>query len=151
MEIERKFLTQSPPENIEQYPCTQITQCYIAKSPTIRIRKTDNHHYLTVKGKGHMMREELELPISEEEYQKLLEKADPPQISKTRYLVPLTDKLTAEVDVFLPPFDGLILTEVEFSSEAEAKQFIPPDWFGKDVTYDPQYKNVNLTPKNNGK
>lgn len=60
--------------------------------------------------------------------------------------MPLADGLQAEIDIFAPPLDGLILTEVEFDTEEAAQKFTPPHWFGEDVTFDPQYKNVNLIP-----
>lgn len=49
--------------------------------------------------------------------------------------VPGNDHLTIELDVFEGHYDGLILAEVEFASEEEAKAFNPPAWFGEDVTF----------------
>ena len=63
MEIERKFLTKEIPFDITAYPCKQISQAYISFSPTIRIRQSDEKYILTVKGKGHLAREEFELPL----------------------------------------------------------------------------------------
>jgi adenylate cyclase len=36
------------------------------------------------------------------------------------------------------------VAEVEFPSDEEAAQFVPPPWFGLEVTEDEHYKNVNL-------
>lgn len=71
MEIERKFLTKELPFDITAYPCKAITQAYLSFSPTIRIRQSNADYILTVKGKGHLAREEFELPLSEEEYNRL--------------------------------------------------------------------------------
>ena len=39
----------------------------------------------------------------------------------------------------------LILAEVEFASEEEAKAFNPPAWFGEDVTFSGEYHNSRLS------
>ena len=62
-----------------------------------------------------------------------------------RYYVPLEDGLTAEVDVYEGGLAGLLTTEVEFSSLEEAEAFVPPVWFGKDVSEEKAYKNTSLS------
>lgn len=145
MEIEKKFLTKAIPFSLEQYPYTSITQCYISFSPTIRIRQSNSDYFLTVKGKGHMAREEFEMPITKEQYESLQKKCDTPPVVKKRYYVPLENNFTAEIDFYEDNLFGLITTEVEFLSEESANSFIAPDWFGKDVTFDYRYKNTNLS------
>ncbi len=49
------------------------------------------------------------------------QKADGILIKKTRYLIPLTDRLTIELDVFSDELEGLLLAEVEFETEEEAE------------------------------
>ena len=141
MEIERKFLLHRIPENLYAYPCHQIEQGYLCTRPVVRIRRGDENYYLTYKGKGKMAREEYNLPLTAESYVHLKEKIDGLLIIKTRYLVPLHDGLTAEVDVFSHPNGGLHLAEVEFESIEEANAFVPPEWFGEDVTEDGRYHN----------
>lgn len=50
-----------------------------------------------------------------------------------------------ELDVFDAPYEGLYLAEVEFPDEASANAFVPPVWFGKDVTYSSDYHNSTLS------
>lgn len=145
MEIERKFLTKEIPFDIMAYPCLQISQAYISFSPTIRIRKSNADYILTVKGKGHLAREEFELPLQKEEYCRLLVKTEGTPVVKKRYLVPLEQGLTAEVDLYEGALAGLITTEVEFPSLAAAENFIVPDWFGRDVSEEKAYKNTSLS------
>ena len=116
MEIERKFLTKHIPFDITEYPCKQISQAYVSFSPTIRIRQSDADYILTVKGKGHLAREEFELPLSKEEYDKLFLKTEGTPVIKKRYLVSIEGGLTAEVDIYEGELEGLITTEVEFPS-----------------------------------
>lgn len=145
MEIERKFLTVSLPFDLTQFPLCKITQIYISLKPTIRIRKYNEDYVLTVKGDGGLAKQEFELPITFEEFSHLATKAETNPMSKTRYLVPLENGLTAEVDVYDGICKGLITTEVEFNSVEEANSFNPPLWFGKEVTFDHRYKNTSLS------
>ena len=109
MEIERKYLIHKLPEDLETYPRKKIQQAYLCTDPVVRIRRQDQDYYLTYKGGGLMVREEYNLPLNKTAYEHLLEKADGIILSKTRYLLPLTDTLTIELDVFDPPYQGLWL------------------------------------------
>ena len=160
MEIERKFTIKSLPDNLENYPHTQITQAYLCTEPVMRIRKQDEEYIFTYKGKGLMVREEYNLPLTAEAYTHLLDKVDGYRITKTRYLIPLGTEghvasdeftatlahsdpyagLTVELDIFTNP-GHLIMAEVEFESEEQALSFVPPAWFGEDVTMDKRFHN----------
>lgn len=144
MEIERKYLIRRLPENLSQYQCKKIAQGYICTNPIVRIRKSDDEYYLTYKGKGLMAREEYNLPLTQEGYEHMLPKIDGRLIEKSRYLIPLDGKLTAELDIFEGDLAPLIIVEVEFDSLDAANSFIPPEWFGEDVTESRKYHNSNL-------
>lgn len=161
MEIERKFLIQKLPENLQEYPCRVIEQAYLNTDPVVRVRKEDDTYYLTYKGKGMMAREEHNLTLNKESYYHLRDKADGNIISKKRYLIPLANpgfqegfpappedySLMIELDVFEAPFAPLILAEVEFGSKSAAEAFLPPCWFGKEVTYQKEYHNSYMASK----
>lgn len=146
MEIERKFLVSSPPEEFRRCPFHQIEQAYLCTGPVVRIRREDQSYYLTYKSQGTLFREEYNLPLTAQAYSHLLEKADGTVLTKKRYLLPADGRpdLTIELDIFEGAFSGLILAEVEFSSEEDALSFTPPDWFGKDVTWSGEYQNSRL-------
>lgn len=158
MEIERKYLLKELPENLNEYSYHDIEQGYLNTNPVVRVRKQDSTYYLTYKGGGMMAREEYNLPLTESGYYHLREKADGNIISKRRYLIPIENPafqddfvppkdlaLTIELDVFDKPFAPLIMAEVEFDSIEMANAFIPPVWFGEDVTLDPAYHNSNMS------
>ena len=147
MEIERKFLISKLPENLETYPFHTLEQAFLCMEPVVRVRRSDDEYILTYKGKGLMTREEYNLPLTAESYEHLKAKADGNIICKRRYLIPLESGLTIELDVFEPPFQGLVLAEVEFPSEEEAHAFLPPDWFGEEVTWSTEYHNSTLSQK----
>ena len=143
-EIERKYLIQTPPANLSSYPYHDIEQGYLCTDPVVRIRRQDDAYCLTYKSKGLMVREEYNLPLTKEAYDHLKTKVDGRLISKRRYLIPLPP-YTIELDHFFSPKEGLFLAEVEFPSEEEALTFLPPEWFGADVTQSPLYHNSNLS------
>lgn len=169
MEIERKFTIKKLPENLESYPCHIIEQAYLNTDPVVRIRRQDAEYYMTYKGKGLLAREEYNLPLNEQSYYHLREKADGNIISKKRYVIPIsTPQFTAtymsehlsdsgesidslslcvELDIFDAPFIPLVIAEVEFPDKETAEAFLPLDWFDQDVTNDPAYHNSNLSRK----
>ena len=147
MEIERKFLIPELPADLDSYPSRRIEQAYLCTEPVVRIRRQDDKYILTYKSAGMMAREEYNLPLTKEAYEHLKEKADGIVLSKRRYLLPLPDGLTIELDVFEAPYETLRLAEVEFESVAQAEAFVPPAWFGEDVTYSGKFHNSYLSQR----
>lgn len=145
MEIERKYLIQTLPAELGQYPHHIIEQGYLCTEPVVRIRRQDDDYILTYKSKGLMIREEYNLPLTSAAYEHLKTKADGLIIAKTRYVIPLSNQLNIELDVFHGEYEGLYLAEVEFPNEEMANDFIPPDWFGEDVTFSSKYHNSTLS------
>lgn len=147
MEIERKFLVKSLPDNLNDYPFHQIEQGYLCTDPVVRIRRQDEEYYLTYKSRGLMVREEYNLPLTREAYEHLLPKIDSILISKKRYLIPMDSGFTVELDIFEGELAPLILAEVEFPTEEDANAFTPVEWFGEDVTYSMDYHNSILSKR----
>lgn len=144
VEIERKFLVRRElwkPQGdgivIRQgYLCTEAER-------TVRVRIWGDHAYLTVKGKNSGIRRlefEYEIPFSDGEA--LLELCEQPVLSKCRYLERHVDK-SWEIDVFAGCNEGLILAEVELSSETE--DLVLPCWVEREVSGDTRYYNSNLS------
>ncbi len=146
MEIERKYLVKELPEDLTQYPVRLIEQGYLCTEPVVRIRRDNDKYELTYKSKGLMVREEHNLPLTEDAYEHLRYKVDGRIITKKRYMIPF-DSYTIELDIFEGELAPLILAEVEFPSEEEANCFTPPAWFGEDVTYSSEFHNSTLSKK----
>ena len=143
-EIERKFLIKNLPENLENFTHYEIKQGYISTDPTIRLRQQDDNYILTVKSAGLMKKEEYELNLTEDQFNRLWKKTEGNTIEKTRYVIPLNNGLKAELDVYKGFLSGFINVEVEFPSTKEAILFDIPNWFGQEVTQDPRYSNSSL-------
>ncbi len=145
IETERKFLVNGEFKHLSVQKM-EITQFYLVKDPvrTIRIRICDLEAFITIKSQpqeGTFSRNEWEyqIPVSDAESMMLL--CLPGRIVKTRFLVP-SGKHVFEVDVFHEENEGLIIAELELSSENE--HFEKPEWLGEEVTGDPAYYNSNL-------
>lgn len=154
MEIEKKFLVKSLPADLSQYKKKDIEQGYLCSSPVLRIRRSGNQYILTYKalpenqGKanpGVRINTEIEAPLSREGYEHLRQKTDGYIIEKTRYIIPLPDGHTGELDIFGGRLKGLYFIEVEFADEEDAANFVPPEWFGGNVSNDERYANSFLS------
>lgn len=145
-EIERKFLVNSLPLNLESYKQYEIDQGYICvdgDGTEVRLRLKNQNYTITVKtGKG-LVRDEYEISIPFEQYDKLWPTTSGRRIKKTRYYIP-HQNVTILLDIYHGHLKGLHIVEVEFPSIDESSKFSPPDWFGAEVTDDVRYKNKNL-------
>lgn len=157
MEIERKFLVDEIPLNMEKYEAVHMEQAYVSVKPVIRVRRAGGSFILTVKSKGLLSRQEFELELTSDEYEALKVKAEGNVIEKHRYRIPVCDTdgtcgslevdsgLVIELDVFDGAFRGLVYAEVEFPDEDTARAFAAPRWFGRDVTESGIYQNSALS------
>lgn len=147
IEIERKFLVLNNDFMDLAVTKNRIVQGYLNSDPerTVRIRIKGNQGFLTIKGKGNdsgttRLEWETEIPLAEAE--KLLTLCESGVIDKTRYEI-LSDKHMYEVDIFAEENEGLIIAEIELTSENES--FEKPYWLGEEVTGNKQYYNSYLS------
>jgi len=155
VEIERKYL-------LDEYPAAfiemgtlvvekeqQIEQTYLALDgdQELRVRKIVDMQTGAVefthtfkKGWG-LAREEVEYSISEGLYE---------QVVKAHGAIPLTKRrVTARWGERIIEIDDysqidLMVLEVEFPSLEDAEAFVPPAWFGKDISTEKQYSNKKV-------
>ena len=149
VEIERKFLVTSEDFKKEAFAKHQIAQGYLNSNPdrTVRIRIKGESGFLTIKGKNNdsgTTRFEWETEISLMEAKPLLDLCEKGILLKTRYEIQV-GKHVYEVDVFHGENEGLIIAEIELSSEQEV--FEKPNWLGKEVTGDNRYYNSYISQK----
>lgn len=145
IEIEKKFLVKELPANLEKYKSHKIKQAYISTFPTLRLRQKDDEYIFTFKGKGEIKKVEFEYPLSEEEFNNLWQKVETKKIEKTRYLIPLDNNLTAELDIYYGELSGFMNVEVEFDSLKQAEEFVAPSWFGDDISNERGYSNAEMS------
>lgn len=154
LEIERKFLVKKEDviNNYKEFKCEKIEQGFIYLKPAIRVRKSNDKYFLTIKNKvdkkvcdiNDLARTEYEIEIKKKAYNDLVKLCKGRIIKKDRYHIPY-NKHIIELDIFKGELAGLIYAEVEFKNINEAKKFKAPNWFYKDVTGIEKYKNTYLS------
>ena len=148
IEIERKFLLKDDSWKIDgqgnKIMGTVFRQGYLkTEDTTVRVRLEGDRSKLTIKGKTvGMSRLEYEYDIPLCDANEMLDKlCQKPLIEKTRYLRKEAE-LTWEIDIFEGENRGLMVAEVELTSE---DQTVPlSSWVGEEVTGDVRYYNSNL-------
>jgi adenylate cyclase len=144
MEVERKFRLRQPPDlfSSESDP---IEQGYLAVGADgeVRLRQKGEKTLLTAKRGAGLSRGEAEVEISAEQFEALWPLTEGRRLRKRRHVLP-HDGLEIEVDVYQGELEGLIVAEIEFDSEEQARDFEPPDWLGDEVTGDERFLNENL-------
>ena len=152
-EIERKWLfdLNKIPDNLPCLVENAHEQGYLeAEKLDIRIRKKEclssikePTYKLCFKNKGNLKRIEIEFDLTPERFNRLaelggLEKNSFIKKKSKTYLVNGYNLTVGVVDEGQPT--SFCYGEIEFSDEAEALGFEAPDWFGEDITNEPDYK-----------
>ncbi len=145
VEIERKFLVVNDLWREQVVSSSEIQQAYISNQAnvTVRIRLYHDKAVLTIKGptKG-ISRDEFEYSVPIEDAQQMLDlRQNGVVIEKTRHKVRCGEHIW-DLDIFYGENAGLEMAEVEL--EAEAEEFMMPDWVGAEVTGDRRYANSHL-------
>ena len=146
-ETERKFLVVGEYKS-QAYNATRIQQGYIASGNgrTVRVRIRGDKGYLTIKGPSGLAgltRYEFDTEIPLDDARDLMQICEPGIIDKTRFMVKSPDgRHVWEIDEFYGDNEGLVLAEVELSSEDE--HFLKPDFVGREVTGDRRFYNSHM-------
>lgn len=146
-EIERKYLIKSSslPIGHNKNPFSHISQGYlfIETGMEIRVRRRAGECFLTVKQGAGFKREEKEILLTEQNFEKLWPLTEGRRIEKIRFVIPY-GAYRIELDVYKGRLEGLVTAEVEFASTEEMESFDPPYWFSRDISEDESFKNRNL-------
>lgn len=145
IEIERKFLIDQSMLPGCLIP-TRIAQGYLNQDPdrTVRIRIAGDKGFITIKGRSStngLSRYEWEQEIDLNHALDLFDLCTA-TLQKSRYHMYHQGRLW-EIDVFHGLNEGLVVAEIELTSETES--FNLPLWVTKEVTGDPDYYNSNLS------
>ena len=143
LEIERKFLVDRRKlYKLNFFSEEKISQGYLSRRPTVRVRLTDTRAFLTVKSstKG-ISRQEFEYEIPTADAEELLKLCGRKVLKKYRRKVEYGGHVW-ELDFFMGRHAGLIVAEVELSSPDEPLDL--PDWVTREVSGDARYFNANL-------
>jgi CYTH domain-containing protein len=153
LEIEKKWLIDISklPMSLDSYPNKRLVAGYFEgeNHEKIRIRQEGDKYFKVIKGprtnEGMVRDIGLgDIEIIKEEFEGLWPRTEGKRLSKTRYFIPVNG-FTAELDVY-DDFKntGFYTIEVEFTSIDDGKKFVPPDWFGREVTNESGYSSREL-------
>ncbi|HEU4840784.1 MAG TPA: hypothetical protein VFT09_05050 [Ilumatobacteraceae bacterium] len=135
-EIERKFLVVEPPADDVLGPGVHYRQGYLAGEGDVesRVRISADAAWITVKAGRDVTRTEVEVEIPGPDAEALWAHTAGRRLEKDRFRVPV-DGGVAEVDRYADALAGLWTVEVEFASEEDAAAFVPPPWFGPELSH----------------
>jgi adenylate cyclase len=135
-ERERVFLVKKIPADISKYTPTPISIGDFFESNSsdaLKIRqKGDNYHLIKKESNTAHERVEHIINIKEGEFNNLF-KCTIQSHRKIRYIYPC-GKYACEIDCYLDRLDGYVRVEVEFDNDEDMFNFVPPEWFGKEIT-----------------
>jgi adenylate cyclase len=145
-EIERKFLPKGEEwRRVVDSSGVLIRQGYLSSASgcTVRVRVAGEGAWITVKGMTvGASRPEFEYPIPPGDAAFMLDAlCEKPLIEKRRFVV-RGNGCAFEIDEFYGENAGLVLVEVELTSEDQVVEI--PRWIGEEVTGDARYRNSSL-------
>ncbi len=148
MEIERKFLIDRFPD-LPELGSAKVWQGYLSTAPVVRIRRAElpdgsERFEMTVKGKGTLVRTEVNIDITAEQYDEMATLLTREPIFKDYHVYDLGGGLRLECSIVDGDTDhGFMYAEVEFESVEAANAFEPPAYLGEEVTEVPGFSMNN--------
>ncbi len=149
-EVERKWLVGEAPADVLAARAEPIQQGYLAAEEggaEVRLRRRSGRCFITAKSGRGLVRRELEVEISPEQFDALWPGTDGRRLEKTRRVVELSGhpgNPSVELDEYAGALAGLWVAEVEFPDEKSANAFRAPAWFADEVTEREEYRNRSL-------
>ena len=135
LEFERLFLAKKLPEGLEKCKSKEVLDIYHphdSHHPVLRLRKNGDKYEMTKKEvvSAGVFKEQT-ISLTQEEFSALA-KIEGKRVHKIRYFYPHESR-TLEIGVFQGALKGLMLIDVEFTSEEDMKNFTAPEFFLTEV------------------
>ncbi|MGJ0391639.1 MAG: CYTH domain-containing protein [Methylocystis sp.] len=144
-EIERKFLLEDGSWRAAAYKRELLVDGLVAASDgrKVRVRLYEDRATLTIKNsRDGLKRTEFEYEIPLADATELIAKhCGEKVLAKIRHYVEHMGFIW-EIDEYVGLLEGVVIAEVELDSEDD---HVPlPAWIGREITYDPDYRKINL-------
>ena len=143
MEIERKFLVKKLPD-LSGYQPISYERYYVHRGDGVEKRiqkKGDKYEFEELEEASGLSRTHHKRELTEHEFNQMKGR---PEEALLRESYVISNNPEISIKIYHGRFEGFARVEVEFSSEEEAQAFVPPDWFGEDITYHPLGRDVKL-------
>lgn len=142
-EIERKFLIKTMP-NISGLESILYERYFIFRNKNIEIRvqrKGSKYEFERKTKENSLTHSKQKFEISKEEFDFLKENSKE-SITRESFLLQSNPEIS--IKIYHGRFEGLNRVEVEFENEKLAEDYLPPDWFGEEITDTPLGKDSRL-------
>ena len=149
LEIERKFLMKGFPSGLPMIRHIDMEQGYLSVEPEVRIHRAIDMNtgaaecWLTLKSEGELVRNEHKTRIDEDFYFDAADFLNVSMIQKEYRSYKLGPWVleVAHVDPGTP--HAFFYAEIEFPTERDARDFEVPEYLGKEITFEEEYKMKN--------
>ncbi|HBY19995.1 MAG: hypothetical protein A2Y24_01450 [Clostridiales bacterium GWE2_32_10] len=144
MEIERKFILKSLPQT-ELGEKIEYKRHFIYSKDGVemRIQQKGNMFELERKEKiDNLVSKKEKIEITKEEFD-TLKTISNASIERDSYVISVEGR-EVSLKVYRGVYEGLIRAEVEFATKEEAEGYVPPNWFGREITDTVIGKDSNL-------
>ncbi|NGQ95336.1 hypothetical protein G3578_09230 [Brevibacillus sp. SYP-B805] len=155
--IARKWLCnwESVPKGMNLQDCLSIIQNYLmASDMEVRILKQtslktgEEKFFVSIRSEMGLVRQETEVEIAEGTFEWLYAITGTNALLKDRFVI--QEETVGEFNVDMYYDQKLNIIGKEFPDAETAKQFIPPAWFGEEVTDNSKFKAQSLWKELNG-
>lgn len=146
-EIKRKFLPKTLPD-LTKLEKEEYERYYLLTDDVdLRIQKiNDKFEIERMEKVSEISRNKQRMEISPKEFE-LLKSLAEASIVRDSYAFSQNPEI--KIRIYHGRFEGLIKVEVSFNTEEETKRFIPLDWFGKEITGTPLWRDSELLKLSN--
>ncbi len=121
-----------------------IAEIRLKKEASPKLLQPTKYHLTFKEGEG-IVRRERDVIISGAQFEEMWGMTEGKRISKTRRRIPSSDEsIKIVMDILKGPLLGIIIIEAEFPSEEAANKFVPPPYFGKEITGMKEYYSGQL-------
>jgi CYTH domain-containing protein len=145
IEIERKFLVANDGWKLGVKSANLLRDGLLSSSreSKVRIRIICGNAFITIKSaKTGMTRTEYEYPIAPIDAEAMLANLCEERVCcKTRLVVPCASHIWS-VDIYNGVLDGIVIAEIKLTHEEE--DFVLPEWIGKEVTHQPEFRKWKM-------
>lgn len=149
LEIERKFLMKGFPIGLQMLHEVEIELGYLSMEPEVRLHRASDivtgksEFWLTLKGDGELTRTELQTKIDEGFFYDAVEFMGAAMIQKKYRSYKLGPWVleVSHVDPGTP--HAFFYGEIEFPTEKDARDFDVPNYLGREITFNEDYKMKN--------
>ena len=141
----RTFLLTEMPDPIGEEKPTQIKTGYISRSKDKKVvlGKRDNHHFLSITQSDGDCDGKYEISLSQKDFNTLWPSTAGYRLEKEIWMTHEKGRPVI-INRFAGHLSGLLTGEVLISPDEQRETFLPPSYFGEELSFDSRFSAENL-------